>query len=70
MMVRLKCMAASAPLKQKSFLNKNIYQIHLYVQFMVASAFLRNVASIEEWLQVLYLTSFKLAADILNGWIF
>ena len=46
-MVQLKCMAASAPLKQKSALHRSVKFI-LYMQFMVASALLRNSVSVEE----------------------
>ena len=49
MMVQLKCMAANAPLKQKSALNRSMKFI-LYMQFMVATALLRNSVSVEEWL--------------------
>ena len=49
MIVQLKCMAASAPLKQKSALKRSVEFI-LYMQFMVASALLRTSVSVEKWL--------------------
>ena len=50
MAVLLKCITASAPLKQQHALNRNICQIHCIYTFMVASALLQNTVSIEEWL--------------------
>ena len=49
MMVQLKYMAASAPFKKMSAVNRSVKFI-LYMQFMVASALLRNSVSVEECL--------------------
>ena len=49
MMVQLKYMAASAPLKQKSALNRSAKFI-LYMQFIVAIALFKDSISVEEWL--------------------
>ena len=50
MKVPLKCIAASAPLKKQCTLNRNICQIMVHLQFMVAMALLQNAVSTEEWL--------------------
>ena len=50
MKVPLKCIAASAPLKKQCTLNRNICQIIVHLQFMVAMALLQNAVSTEEWL--------------------
>ena len=49
MIVQIKCMAASAPLKQKSASNRSVKFI-LYMKFMVASALQSNSVSVEDWL--------------------
>ena len=50
MMVPLNCMAESALVKQQNALNKISVKYIVYTQFMAASAPVKNIVFIDEWM--------------------